>query len=73
MSAQPIPEVPRETQRFILALVSVVGFLAVFSYVFYVTRDVEMARTVLTVLSGAVSSIIAFFFGVKTAEKVRSE
>ena len=52
-------------------MVSVVGFLAVFAYVFYVTRDVEMARTVLTVLSGAVSSIIAFFFGVKTAEKVR--
>ena len=68
--SQPIPEVPRETQRFILALVSIVGFLAVFAYVFYVTKDVEMARTVLTVLSGAVSSIIAFFFGVKTAEKV---
>jgi hypothetical protein len=65
-----VPEVPKETQRFVLALVSVVGFLVVFSYVFYVTRDVEMARTVLTVLSGVVSSIIAFFFGVKTAEKV---
>jgi magnesium-transporting ATPase (P-type) len=63
-----VKEIPREMQRFILALVFVAGFLAVFIYTFHVSRDIELAKTVLTLLSGAVSSITAFFFGVKTAE-----
>jgi hypothetical protein len=36
-----VPEVPRETQRFIVALVLIGGFFAVFGYVFHVTRDAE--------------------------------
>jgi hypothetical protein len=64
-----VPEVPRETQRFIIALALIIGFFAVFAYIFHTTRDVEVAKTVLTVLSGAISTIIAFFFGVKTGER----
>ena len=64
-----VPEVPRETQRFVIALALIVGFFAVFAYIFHTTRDVEVAKTVLTVLSGAISTIIAFFFGVKTGER----
>jgi hypothetical protein len=64
-------EIPKETQRFILALVLICGFFGVFAYVFHVTKDVEIAKTVLTVLAGALSSIIAFFYGSKSAE-VRS-
>jgi membrane associated rhomboid family serine protease len=61
-------EIPKETQRFVLALVLICGFFGVFAYVFYTTRDVDLAKNVLTILSGAISSIIAFFYGVKSAE-----
>ena len=61
-------EIPKETQRFVLALVLICGFFAVFAYVFYTTKDVDLAKSVLTILSGAISSIIAFFYGVKSAE-----
>jgi membrane associated rhomboid family serine protease len=61
-------EIPKETQRFVLALVLICGFFGVFAYVFYATRDVDLAKSVLTILSGAISSIIAFFYGVKSAE-----
>jgi predicted neutral ceramidase superfamily lipid hydrolase len=64
-------EIPRDVQRFILAIILICGFFGVFAYVFYVTKDVEIAKTVLTVLAGALSSIIAFFYGSKSAE-VRS-
>jgi len=64
-----VPEIPRETQRFILAIILVVGFFAIFAYAFHVTKDVELVRTVMTVLSGALSAIVAFFFGVKTGER----
>ena len=61
--------VPRELQRFIMALVLLGGFFASFTYVFYVTKDVEVAKTVLTILAGAISSVVAFFFGAKAAEE----
>jgi hypothetical protein len=64
-----VPEVPRETQRFILAIILVVGFLAIFAYAFHVTKDVELVKTVMTVLSGALSATVAFFFGTKTGER----
>jgi hypothetical protein len=63
------PEIPRETQRFILAIILVVGFFIIFAYAFHVTKDVELVKTVMTVLSGALSAIVAFFFGVKTGER----
>ena len=62
-------QIPRETQRLVIALVLIVGFFASFTYVFYVTRDAELARSVLTVLAGAISTIVAFFFGVKTHDR----
>ena len=65
-------EIPKETQRFVLALVLICGFFAVFAYVFYTTKDVDLSKSVLTILSGAISSIIAFFYGVKSAEQARS-
>jgi len=61
-------EISRDVQRFILAIILICGFFAVFAYVFYATRDVDLAKSVLTILSGAISSIIAFFYGVKSAE-----
>jgi len=64
-------EVPRETQRFVIAMTLIVGFLAVFGMVFYVTRDVEVARTVLAILAGAVSAVVGYFFGSKGAEMRR--
>jgi membrane associated rhomboid family serine protease len=65
-------EIPRDVQRFILAIILICGFFAVFAYVFYTTKDVDLAKSVLTILSGAISSIIAFFYGVKSAEQARS-
>ena len=68
MGEQPKIEFPKETQRFIIALTLIVGFLVIFAMVFYVTRDVETAKTVLTLLAGAVTSIVSYFFGAKSIE-----
>ena len=64
-------ETPREFQRFIIALSLIFGFLGVFIYVFAVTRDIEIARTVLTFISGAVSAVVGYFFGSRSAEVSR--
>jgi len=65
-------EIPKEVevQRFIIAIILLVGFFACFIVVFIYTKDMETAKTVLTFLAGAVTSVVSFFFGVKTAEKV---
>ena len=70
MGEQPTPKIefPKETQRFIIALTLIVGFLVVFAIIFYTTRDVETAKTVLTLLAGAITSIISYFFGAKSTE-----
>jgi hypothetical protein len=47
----------------------ILGFLAVFAYVFHVTKDVELAKTVLTVLAGALSAVVGHFFGSKGGER----
>jgi type IV secretory pathway VirB3-like protein len=64
----PKIEIPREVQRFIIALTLVVGFLVVFAIVFLTTKDVETAKTVLTFLAGTITSVTAYFFGAKSAE-----
>jgi membrane associated rhomboid family serine protease len=60
--------IPKETQRFIVAMTLIIGFLASFLYIFHTTGDLEIARTVLSVLSGAVSAVIGYFFGAKSME-----
>lgn len=68
-SAPSTPEIPREVQRFVIAVMLILGFLAVFAYVFHVTKDVELAKTVLTVLAGALSAVVGHFFGSKGGER----
>jgi membrane associated rhomboid family serine protease len=63
--------IPKEMQRLTVALTIIIGFYISFLYVFYTTRDLEIARTVLSVLSGAVSAIVGYFFGAKGAEARR--
>jgi membrane associated rhomboid family serine protease len=65
-------EISRDVQRFILAIILICGFFGLFAYIFYITKDVDLAKSVLTILSGAISTIIAFFYGVKSAEQARS-
>ncbi|MEM0111351.1 MAG: hypothetical protein QXK90_01150 [Candidatus Parvarchaeota archaeon] len=65
-------EVPRETQRFIIALVLIAGFLASFAFIFYLTRDAELARSVLTMLAGTISAIVGYFYGSRSAEVRRA-
>jgi uncharacterized membrane protein len=62
---------PPEAQRFILAVVLIAGFFLVFGLVFLATRDVEVAKAMLTVLAGALSAIVGFYFGAKSAEEAR--
>jgi hypothetical protein len=70
MGETPSPkiEIPKETQRFIIALTLIVGFLVVFATVFLTTKDIETAKTVLTLLAGAITSIAGYFFGAKSIE-----
>ncbi|MEM2613234.1 MAG: hypothetical protein QXO15_03285 [Nitrososphaerota archaeon] len=68
-SSEPVSvEVPRETQRFVIALVLILGFLASFTAIFILTRDTELARSVLAILAGVISTIIGYFFGSRSAE-----
>jgi len=62
--------IERETQRLIIAMTLLIGFFVSFLIVFALTRDVEIGKTVLTFLAGAITSVVSFFFGVKTAEKM---
>jgi uncharacterized membrane protein YfcA len=64
-----VSEIPRETQRFLIAMTLIVGFFVTFILTFYFTRDVDIAKTVLAILAGAVSAIVGYFFGSKTAEE----
>lgn len=61
--------IPKETQRITVALTVIIGFYISFLYIFHTTRDMETARTILSILAGSVSSIVGYFFGVKTAER----
>jgi hypothetical protein len=61
-------KVTKEVQRFILALTLLGVFLTCFLTVFLITRDAEIAKTVLTVLAGALTSMVGYFFAAKTVE-----
>ncbi|MEM4977247.1 MAG: hypothetical protein QXT64_07985 [Desulfurococcaceae archaeon] len=65
-------EVPRETQRFVIALILILGFLASFTVIFILTRDTELARSVLTMLAGTISAIVGYFYGSRSAEVRRA-
>jgi hypothetical protein len=67
----PVEVPPPEAQRFILAIMLLAGFFLVFGLVFFATRDVEIAKTTLTVLAGALSAVVGFYFGAKSAEAAR--
>ena len=67
--AGPQVEVSREMQRFVLAVILVAGFFAVFGVVFWLSRDLEVAKTVLQMIAGAMSTAVGFYFGARSAEE----
>jgi nucleoside recognition membrane protein YjiH len=65
------PEIPREVQRFFIALALIIGFFACFFAVLLISKDVEWAKGVLSILAGIIATIVGFYFGSKSAEMAR--
>jgi hypothetical protein len=65
------PEIPKETQRLIIALALIIGFFACFFAVLLISKDVEWAKGVLSILAGIIGTIVGFYFGSKSAEMAR--
>lgn len=64
-------EIPKETQRFILSMFFMSAFFGLTAFAFLITHDANLIERVLTLLAGALSAIIGFYFGAKTVEMRR--
>ncbi|MEM2177031.1 MAG: hypothetical protein QXN34_06865 [Archaeoglobaceae archaeon] len=61
-------EIPKEMQRFIISMFFMSAFFCLTALAFFITHDTNLIERILTLLAGALSAIIGFYFGAKTVE-----